>query len=47
MELQQIKRSCGDCDVCCNILEVRELEKKQFCNCEFRSDHAGATSVDP
>lgn len=41
MELQQIKRECSDCDVCCNILEVRELNKKSFCNCVHRADHGG------
>lgn len=33
MELPLSERSCGDCDVCCNILEVKELEKEGYTNC--------------
>ena len=32
MELPMSERSCGDCDVCCNILEVKELNKKGYKN---------------
>jgi len=41
MELKQIKRSCDNCDICCNILEVRELKKESFCNCVHRANHGG------
>lgn len=41
MELPMTKRVCGDCDVCCNILEVRELNKKSYCNCIYRAESGG------
>jgi hypothetical protein len=46
MELQMSQRSCGDCDVCCNILEVRELNKKPYCNCIHRAEAGGCGKYD-
>jgi hypothetical protein len=41
MELKMAERSCGNCDVCCNILEVRELNKKSYKNCDHRAEGGG------
>ena len=41
MELPMSERSCGDCDVCCNILEVKELNKKGYKNCENKLESNG------
>jgi hypothetical protein len=41
MELPMSERSCGNCDVCCNILEVRELNKKSYKNCDYRAEGGG------
>lgn len=46
MELKQVEKTCGNCDVCCNILEVRELNKPAFCNCKDRADHGGCGVYD-
>jgi hypothetical protein len=46
MELKQVERSCGNCDVCCNILEVRELNKKSYCNCTYRAEGGGCGRYD-
>lgn len=41
MELPMSERSCGDCDVCCNILEVKELNKQGYKNCENKLESNG------
>jgi len=41
MELPMSERSCGDCDVCCNILEVKEINKKTYKNCDHRAEGGG------
>lgn len=41
MKLPMSERSCDNCDVCCNILEVRELNKKSYKNCDHRAEGGG------
>lgn len=41
MELPMSETSCDNCDVCCNILEVRELNKKSYKNCDHRAEGGG------
>lgn len=37
----ETKRSCQECDACCYVLEVKELNKKQYTNCEHKKEGGG------
>lgn len=35
------QRSCGKCDACCYVLEVRELKKPEYTDCQHRKPGGG------
>ncbi len=40
-----LPRHCGDCDVCCTVLGVRELGKAEFTRCSHQVDGVRGCSV--
>lgn len=37
------KRVCGDCQLCCKLIPVEEMDKPAFQKCEFQKYHKGCT----
>lgn len=36
-------RSCGGCDVCCYTMEIKEINKYQYCKCEYQFVNGGCS----
>lgn len=41
ISLDMLTKSCGECDVCCRVLEVRELGKPEYTDCAHRKKGGG------